>query len=122
MASNEGAQQAGIATIGDLNRALSLAALNGDDDEVVRLLRDGARVDYADAANKRTPLMKAAMKGHESTVRLLLDHGAKLDCVDSQNKTAHDWAQYSHPAIKHLLIPPVPALPMGWKEIKDGLE
>jgi ankyrin repeat protein len=54
---------------------LHIAACEGHNEEVEKLLTGGAQVDAKDAYG-RTPLHKAARAGHRETVELLLAKGA----------------------------------------------
>ena len=70
-----------------LDQALLTAARQGDEDEVRRLLADGARVTVVDQG-ARTALHHAASHGHAMLIDLLLEHGAPLDAPDRSGHTA----------------------------------
>ncbi|KAJ1830315.1 hypothetical protein LPJ63_005010 [Coemansia sp. RSA 2711] len=58
----------------------------GDADSVLRMLRDGARVDAADESG-RTALHVASAAGNAQTVRLLVHMGAPVDAADFRGNT-----------------------------------
>ena len=67
------------------------AALDGQLDEVKRLVSAGTTVDFADP-EKRTPFMVAAFNGHTPVLRYLLEKGAKVDAKDLNGRTALMYA------------------------------
>ena len=73
------------------NTALMLAAANGEDGTIVKLLHLGADID---AKNRfgQTPLMMAAGNGQVGTVRMLFGHRAKGYLKDNEGKTAYEHA------------------------------
>ena len=58
----------------------------GNPDEVRRLLRLGADVDYRDAQGK-SALHRASKAGFTVTMGILLEHGASVNIVDSKGET-----------------------------------
>jgi ankyrin repeat protein len=71
----------------DLNAALLKASFDGNKDEVIRLLAEGAYVD-AKTPFGSTPLMKAAGNGHTDVVKLLIDNGAYVNAEGIYGWTA----------------------------------
>ncbi|KAJ8129674.1 hypothetical protein O1611_g3959 [Lasiodiplodia mahajangana] len=77
------------------NRALALAAKNGDEDAVRLLMQSGADLEskYSEedggngGKHGQTPLSLAAEKGHKAVVKILLDGGADLESEDSSGRT-----------------------------------
>ena len=59
--------------------ALANAALKDDSALVMRLLKDGADIDYADAGLAYNALGAAASRGHLSMVNLLVEQGADIN-------------------------------------------
>ena len=58
----------------------------GNPDEVKRLLRLGADVDYRDSQGK-TALHRASRAGFTVTMRILLEHGASVNIEDTKGET-----------------------------------
>lgn len=80
------------------------AAQNGDLDQVVRLLDEGASIGEPDEAGE-PPLMIAALAGHEAVVALLLDRGADVAIRNRGGLTALHAAAYGgHEAVVRLLL------------------
>ncbi len=68
---------------------LHWAAIEGDADEVRRLLASGASVSASETLwGQETPLHWAAFGGSRQAVRLLLDAGASVEAQDDYNETA----------------------------------
>jgi len=76
----------------NMNTALMLAAANGKDEVIARLLHLGADIN---AKNRfgQTPLMMAAGNGQMGTVRMLFGHRAKGYLKDDKGKTASKYAR-----------------------------
>mmetsp|Transcript_48162 Transcript_48162/g.86666 ORF Transcript_48162/g.86666 Transcript_48162/m.86666 type:complete len:212 (+) Transcript_48162:40-675(+) len=55
------------------------AAGAGNDADVERLLREGAKPNKRSGSSKATPLIVAAANGHDIVVKLLIEAGAELD-------------------------------------------
>jgi len=72
-------------------QALRVAARDGDEGTVLRLLEAGTPVDAADMIGY-TPLMLAARKGQANMVRLLLLHGADWKAKNRPRNNALDFA------------------------------
>jgi ankyrin repeat protein len=64
-----------------------VAARDGDNERLLALLEQGARVNRGNS-NGGTPLMYAALSGNPETVGLLLAHGAKVNAAASNGWTA----------------------------------
>jgi ankyrin repeat protein len=67
--------------------ALLQAALDGNGEEVSRLLAAGTTADATDQEG-HTPLMLAAFNGHSSIVLELINHGAEVDRREFLGRTA----------------------------------
>ncbi|MFT4176685.1 MAG: ankyrin repeat domain-containing protein [Luteolibacter sp.] len=91
----------------DLDNALLLAAMEGQNDVIDALTNYGASV-YARMEDGRTPLMIAAENGHLEAVKLLRDLGSSRFTTDSDGKTAADLARESgyEPIAEYLLSDP----------------
>ncbi|CAI5995163.1 unnamed protein product [Closterium sp. NIES-64] len=75
------------------NRQLIEASREGDLTTVLRLIKEGADVAYADVdAQGKTALMAAAEGGRADVVRALLGEGAVWNAVDMGGKSAGDYA------------------------------
>ncbi|XP_037951151.1 protein TANC2, partial [Teleopsis dalmanni] len=72
--------------------ALWLAVKEGHWAVVEKLLQNGADIDEAVGATKKTPLMIAAEEGHIELLELLTDRGATLEAQDHDGFTALSWA------------------------------
>lgn len=91
-----------------LQKALHMAASNGDDERVERLLEGAARK-YLDINGPddegAAPLIYASCFGHDEIVRSLLDAGARVDEQDRHKWTALMWATANrHASIVKLLL------------------
>jgi len=67
--------------------ALMVAAKEGDNDRIKRLLARGANVNRSNR-NGGTAIMYAALSGQPETVSMLLEHGAHVDAVAANGWTA----------------------------------
>ena len=63
------------------------AALDGQLDQVKRLLSEGFDIDLKDA-DGRTPLMYASFNGHKEIIKLLIEKGANVNLGDRYGRTA----------------------------------
>jgi hypothetical protein len=91
-----------------LQRALNMAASNGDVERVERILGGPARA-YVDVdapdEDGTPPLIYASCFGHESVVRALVDGGAAVDKQDRNQWSALMWAMTNkHKGIAKLLL------------------
>jgi ankyrin repeat protein/beta-lactamase regulating signal transducer with metallopeptidase domain len=85
---------------GKVSKSLVEAAMDGDLNEVIRLIANGTNVNaisesYADV--KYTPLMAAANRGHADVVKVLLENGAEVNATDFQGWTALYYAFWIFP-------------------------
>ncbi len=93
-----------IAKVGDQNRGLTHASMNGDVDKVISLLDSGADINAKDQRDW-TPLLWAVSRGQIDVVKLLLDKGA-----DFNAKGEHGWtplmesANRGHSEVAKLLL------------------
>jgi ankyrin repeat protein len=74
-------------TDGELETALHLAAKNGHEEFVSRLIKTGASV-HSRTSVGNTALIYAASNGHSNVVELLLRGGANVDAADEHGRTA----------------------------------
>lgn len=74
-------------TIDELSRFMYLAVSKGQDEEVLRLIQEGADINARDQEG-RTFLMWASMGGHEKIARILIDAGADIHASDMNGVTA----------------------------------
>lgn len=91
---NSYSQEAGISQIdtseyipGDVNFNLLIAALNGYDEEILRLLDKGASINYY-SYDGITPIMYASSGGHLTAVKVLLINGANPNLNPLGNEPA----------------------------------
>ncbi len=73
------------------NQSLREAALEGNSNEVKRLVLEGANINATDEEG-RDALMLAAYNGHTNILSVLLDHGADVQRIDSSGRTALMYA------------------------------
>lgn len=66
-----------------MSQALFAAVEQGNAEEVIRLLTEGADVNARDKG-KRTPILVAAQHQHYALVRQLATHGADIDAQDNK--------------------------------------
>jgi hypothetical protein len=71
---------------------LMVAAAEGNDTEVTRLIAEGADVNACGKSGE-TALMMAAKNDRRATVRLLLEHGADVFAKTQKGNTARDIAR-----------------------------
>lgn len=71
---------------GDINYNLLVAAYRGYSDEVLRLLREGAYVDYR-SAEGLTALMYAMEFGYYQTAKILILNGADTEILDNLGRS-----------------------------------
>jgi uncharacterized protein len=70
-----------------LNKALKEAAGRGDAATVQALIKQGADVQWRDAAdNGKTPLVKSILLGRLNVVKMLLENGADIHYPDGSNR------------------------------------
>lgn len=74
---------------------LSEACINGDENEVRKLLNDGACVDGYNR-ELTTPLMFACQFGWVNIVKILIDAGANVNAKDFMHATPLMWASYGN--------------------------
>ncbi len=83
---------------------LHAAALEGDIDECVQLIREGADVNSQDTSGAN-PLHAAAVKGHKDVCELLLSNGADVNAQSNAGYTPlRAAAQVGHEDVCELLI------------------
>ncbi len=75
----------------DMTPAFMEAALNGDFDNLKKMVKGGMDVNTTDEEN-RTALMLAAYNGHTDIVKYLLDNGAKINTLDNMGRHALIYA------------------------------
>jgi len=76
----------------ELNQALFAAIGNGLEDEVMRLISQGADVNAKDEQGS-VPLVFAVKEGRKEIVELLLAHGADVNVKDRWGRTPLDYAR-----------------------------
>jgi len=87
----------------DLRELLDSAAMNGDLDEVERLVVDcGANPNIQDN-DGYTPLHSAAENCHVGVVRVLLDHGADPTIRDNEGRTPLDYGSKCSEEFREML-------------------
>lgn len=84
--------------------ALHWAALSGEDEIVMLLLRNGASVDLPDKLERLTPLHYAAYYGHVKVTRLLVNAGASLTVQDNRKMNPLQVAEMA--SLKLLSVQP----------------
>ena len=85
-------------------RWLHCAAIQGYDDAVEVLIRDGADVNAVDECNE-TPIHCAAENGHVDVAKVLIQNGADVNAVDENNRTPlHFAAENGHVDVAKVLI------------------
>lgn len=83
---------------------LHQAALNGDEEAVLTLLKNGVDVNGLDVLQE-TPLHKAAEMGYENIVKILLKYGGKTDVLTKTKQTPFDLAVGNgHHSVAQILI------------------
>lgn len=70
----------------DHDTALAVACATGHENDVERLVLDGANIEYD--MKGYTPLIFAAMAGHGKIAKILLDHGANIEAQSDDKDTA----------------------------------
>jgi ankyrin repeat protein len=81
------------------------AAKRGDEEEVARLLADGADPDARDEVQAWTPLMRALEAGHLEVAKRLIEAGADVNAAAETGTTALMVAAVKAPAgIVELLV------------------
>ncbi|XP_018351735.1 PREDICTED: ankyrin repeat domain-containing protein 39-like [Trachymyrmex septentrionalis] len=87
-------------------RGLWTAALDGDEDRVLKLLQKGVFVDTPDTTAGYTALHYATRSGHYHVCKILLQHGANVNaCTRSLRATPlHRAASMGHVKILKLLL------------------
>jgi len=75
----------------DLRSALNTAAVNGNLEEVQRLVEAGTALDYCDNFG-RTALWAVAQRGHKSIIKFLLEHDSCMNMPDCEGVTPMDIA------------------------------
>ncbi|XP_018301670.1 ankyrin repeat domain-containing protein 39 isoform X1 [Mycetomoellerius zeteki] len=87
-------------------RGLWTAALDGDEDRVLKLLQKGVFVDTPDTTAGYTALHYATRSGHYHVCKILLQHGANVNaCTRSLKATPlHRAASMGHVKILKLLL------------------
>ena len=76
---------------GNINKALILYAMNGQLEDLRRVIQKGANVDTTDL-DSRTALIHAAHRGYTEIVETLLQHGANTSIRDCDGHTAGEYA------------------------------
>jgi ankyrin repeat protein len=76
-----------------LNRAFLDAVASCNQNEIRRLLKDGADVDASDEEHNEAAIILAAKFGDAEIVELLLTEGAKVDACEDQGRTALFFAE-----------------------------
>ena len=85
--------------------ALLEACMIHDEGGALRLISEGADVDFVGGDDRRTPLIWASYEDIEAVAARLVEAGAKLDIVDSGGNSALILASYyGHVAIARLLV------------------
>ena len=85
--------------------ALSLAAENGMDDLVIKLLSKGADPSIKDDQGGGTAILRAVDGNQLSTVRIMLEHGVDINCLDDQDRgLLHGAATGGRDEIVQLLL------------------
>ncbi|KAF7509247.1 hypothetical protein GJ744_008141 [Endocarpon pusillum] len=94
-----------LSRFGDTRTLLHIAAEEGENPIVQRLLEKGVSPDSKDETS-RTPLSWAAEGGHDAVVKLLLDKGADLELKDDKHGWTPLWwaARSEHEAVVKLLL------------------
>lgn len=75
--------------------ALSEAVIQGNHENLLRLLAAGASVNVEVTMERYTPLILAAMRNDAFAMALLIDSGAGVNAADKTGTTALMWAAYS---------------------------
>ena len=77
-----------------LGEELIWAARDGEDEDVVTLLGQGADIDYRNDGHGWTALIYASIYERTSTVKLLLERGANVNLTDNDNWSALNWSAF----------------------------
>jgi ankyrin repeat protein len=75
--------------------ALSEAVIQGNHDNLLRLLGSRASVNVEVTTERYTPLILAAMRNDAFAIALLIDAGADVNAADKTGTTVLMWAAYS---------------------------
>ena len=75
-----------------LEKALRLAARNGDTKQITALLKRGVNINGVHKESGQTALMYAAANGNKEAVELLLKNGANINQDDKKGYSALAWA------------------------------
>ena len=75
-----------------LEKALRLAARNGDTNQIRALLKRGVDINAVHEESGQTALMYAAANGNKEAVELLLKNGANINQDDKKGYSALAWA------------------------------
>ena len=67
--------------------------IEGNLEEVKKLIEKGANLDYQDRYDEETVLMMAICCGHLEIAKFLIEKGAKLDLQNKYGDTALDMAR-----------------------------
>lgn len=88
----------------DVDALLLAAARDGDDEDVKRLLKEGANIEARDL-DRFTPLMWASTQGHDEVVKTLLEHNADVNATSTQGYSALSESSFAgHASVVVILI------------------
>jgi ankyrin repeat protein len=71
---------------------LMIAAANGCNLIMDRLIQQGAQLNCKEEKNRETALIKAVKGSNFDEARILVNQGANVNVVDASGMTALDWA------------------------------